>query len=148
MNKTNKVHIKGNGSDLRFSMKGLKAIACGGTHNIPDGECFSAPVKNSVEGVIRYNAPTIYQGIAFDDIELTFEKGKVIKASANNSKSQNTNNEKSKTGATIAPGRSLVPSYTLPIADARALGGALMVRAAWKESGVDRVWPGAPRSGV
>ena len=89
MNKTTKVHIKGNGSDLHFSMKGLKAIACGGTHNIPDGECFSAPVKNSVEGVIRYNAPTIYQGIAFDDIELTFEKGKVVKATANNTKALN-----------------------------------------------------------
>jgi aminopeptidase len=89
MSKTSDVHIKGNGSDLRFSMKGLKAIACGGTHNIPDGECFSAPVKNSVEGIIRYNAPTIYQGIAFDSIELTFKKGKIIKASANNTKALN-----------------------------------------------------------
>ena len=89
MNNTRNVHIKGNGSDLHFSMKGLKAIACGGTHNIPDGECFSAPVKNSVEGIIRYNAPTIYQGIAFDSIELTFEKGRIIKASANNTKALN-----------------------------------------------------------
>ena len=89
MTKTNEVHIGGNGSDLHFSMKGLKAIACGGTHNIPDGECFSAPVKNSVEGVIRYNAPTIYQGIAFDNIELTFEKGKIVKATANNTKAIN-----------------------------------------------------------
>lgn len=84
MSKTNKVEIKGNGTDLSFSLKGLKAIACGGEHNIPDGECFSAPVKESVEGVIRYNAPTIYQGIAFDEIELTFEKGKIVKATANN----------------------------------------------------------------
>ncbi len=89
MTKTEEVHIKGNGTDLRFSMKGLEAIACGGTHNIPDGECFSAPVKNSVEGVIRYNAPTIYQGIAFDNIELTFERGKVVKATANNTKAIN-----------------------------------------------------------
>lgn len=89
MSKTNKVEIKGNGTDLEFSMKGLKAIACGGTHNIPDGECFSAPVKNSVNGVIKYNAPTIYQGISFDDIELTFEKGKIVKASANNTKAIN-----------------------------------------------------------
>ena len=89
MTKTDEVHIKGNGTDLRFSMKGLAAIACGGTHNIPDGECFSAPVKNSVEGIIRYNAPTIYQGIAFDNIELTFEKGKIVKATANNNKAIN-----------------------------------------------------------
>lgn len=89
MSKTDKVAIKGNGTDLEFSMKGLKAIACGGTHNIPDGECFSAPVKNSVNGIIRYNAPTIYQGISFDDIEFTFEKGKIVKATANNSKAIN-----------------------------------------------------------
>ncbi len=89
MSKTKEVHIKGNGTDLRFSMKGLKAIACGGTHNIPDGECFSAPVKTSVEGVIKYNAPTIYQGIAFDDIRLTFEKGKVVEATSNDNKAIN-----------------------------------------------------------
>ena len=89
MSKTKEVHIKGNGTDLKFSMKGLKAIACGGTHNIPDGECFSAPVKNSVEGVINYNAPTIYQGISFDDIQLTFKKGKIVKATANNTKAIN-----------------------------------------------------------
>ena len=89
MSKTNKVLIKGNGTNLEFSMKGLKAIACGGTHNIPDGECFSAPVKNSVNGVIKYNSPTIYQGISFDDIELTFEKGKIVKATANNTKAIN-----------------------------------------------------------
>ncbi len=57
MDKTNKVHIKGPGTDLRFSLKGLKAIACGGAHNIPDGEVFTAPVKDSVEGHITYNTP-------------------------------------------------------------------------------------------
>jgi aminopeptidase len=89
MDKANKVHIKGPGTDLRFSLKGLKAIACGGTHNIPDGEVFSAPVKDSVEGVITYNAPTIYQGIAFDNVRLEFSKGKIIKATANNTKAIN-----------------------------------------------------------
>jgi aminopeptidase len=86
MSKTEEVHIKGNGTDLRFSLKGLKAIACGGKHNIPDGECFSAPVKDSVEGVVQYNAPTIYQGVAFDNVRLEFEKGRVTKATANNNK--------------------------------------------------------------
>ncbi|MCA1962569.1 MAG: aminopeptidase [Prosthecobacter sp.] len=84
MDRTKEVHIKGPGTDLRFSMKGLKAIACGGRHNIPDGEVFSAPVKDSVEGVISYNAPTIYQGIAFDQVRLEFAKGKIVKATANN----------------------------------------------------------------
>jgi aminopeptidase len=83
MDQTNQVHIKGPGTELRFSMKGLKSIACGGRNNIPDGECFTAPVKDSVEGVISYNAPTIYQGIAFDNIRLEFRKGKIVKATAN-----------------------------------------------------------------
>lgn len=84
MDKANKVHLKGPGTDLRFSLKGLKAIPCGGTHNIPDGEVFSAPVKDSVEGHVSYNAPTIYQGIAFDNVRLEFNKGKIVNATANN----------------------------------------------------------------
>ena len=90
MDKANKVHIKGPGTDLRFSLKGIKAIACGGKHNIPDGEVFSAPVKDSVEGIVSYNAPTIYQGVAFDNIRLEFSKGKIIKATANNTEALNT----------------------------------------------------------
>ncbi len=89
MTATDKVHIKGPGTDLKFSIKGIRAIACGGDRNIPDGECFTAPVKNSVEGVISYNAPTIYQGIAFDNIRLEFSKGKVVKATANNTEAIN-----------------------------------------------------------
>jgi aminopeptidase len=84
MDKAKNVHIKGPGTDLRFSLKGLKSIVCGGRHNIPDGEVFSAPVKDSVEGVISYNAPTIYQGIAFDSVKLEFSKGKIVNATANN----------------------------------------------------------------
>ncbi len=84
MDKAKDVHIKGPGTDLRFSLKGLKSIVCGGRHNIPDGEVFSAPVKDSVEGVISYNAPTIYQGIAFDSVKLEFSKGKIVNATANN----------------------------------------------------------------
>ncbi len=84
MDRAKDVHIIGPGTDLRFSLKGLKSIVCGGRHNIPDGEVFSAPVKESVEGVISYNAPTIYQGIAFDQVKLEFSKGKIINATANN----------------------------------------------------------------
>lgn len=84
MDKAKDVHIKGSGTDLRFSLKGLKSIVCGGRHNIPDGEVFSAPVKDSVEGVISYNAPTIYQGIAFDSVKLEFSKGRIVNATANN----------------------------------------------------------------
>jgi aminopeptidase len=68
MEKTDRVEIKGPGTDLRFSMKGIAAIICGGDRNIPDGEVFSCPVKESVEGHVTFNAPTIYQGISFDGI--------------------------------------------------------------------------------
>ncbi len=81
MDKTKEVHI--------FSLKGIKSIVCGGRHNIPDGEVFSAPVRDSVEGVISYNAPTIYQGIAFDHVKLEFSKGKIINATANNTEAIN-----------------------------------------------------------
>ena len=91
MDKTDLVHIKGKGTDLRFSIKGIPAIVCGGNYNIPDGEVFTAPVKDSVEGVVRHNAPTIYQGASFDGIELTFEKGKIVKAAAAGGKTRELN---------------------------------------------------------
>ena len=84
MESTDLVEIKGPGTDLRFSIKNMAAIPCGGTHNIPDGEVFTAPVRNSVQGVIQYNAPTIYHGTAFDNVRFEFKDGKIVKASANN----------------------------------------------------------------
>ena len=89
MNKTDRVEIKGPGTDLRFSIKGLQAIPCGGKHNIPDGEVFTAPVRKSVQGYISYNAPTIYQGTAFDSIRLEFKDGKIVGATSNNTKRLN-----------------------------------------------------------
>ncbi len=89
MEKTDRVEIKGPGTDLRFSIKGIGAVACGGKHNIPDGEVFSCPVKDSVEGEITFNAPTIYQGVSFDGVFLRFEKGRIVEARANNSKRLN-----------------------------------------------------------
>ena len=82
METTDQVHITGPETDLWFSLKGMPAIPCGGTHNIPDGEVFSAPVKDSVEGEIRYNAPSIYQGRAFDQVRFVFKRGKIIAAEA------------------------------------------------------------------
>ncbi len=82
MDRTGRVEITGPGTDLRFSIKDIPAIVCGGNYNIPDGEVFTAPVRNSVEGVITHNAPTIYQGIPFDGIRLEFSKGRVVNADA------------------------------------------------------------------
>lgn len=89
MDETKDVHITGPGTDLRFCIAGIQSEACGGEKNIPDGECFTAPVKESVEGVVSYNASTIYQGIAFDSVRLEFSKGKIIKATANNTEAIN-----------------------------------------------------------
>lgn len=80
MERTDKVQIKGPGTELSFSIKGIGAVCCGGGHNIPDGEVFTAPVKNSVEGTISYNTSTVYQGSEFHNVELRFEKGKVVDA--------------------------------------------------------------------
>ena len=84
MRRTDRVHIKGPGTDLRFSIKGIGAKECGGQYNIPDGEVFSCPVLDSVEGVVRYNAPTVYLGSSFDNIRLVFRKGRIVEATANN----------------------------------------------------------------
>jgi len=89
MEKTDRVEIKGPGTDLRFSIKGIPAVICGGDRNIPDGEVFTAPVKNSVEGHITFNAPTIYQSIAFDGIRLVFRQGKIVEASSNQTEKLN-----------------------------------------------------------
>ena len=78
INKTDKVHITGKDTDLTFSIKGFNGIKCDGEANIPDGEVFTAPVKDSVNGVIHYNTPTLYQGTVFQDIRLTFKDGKIV----------------------------------------------------------------------
>ena len=89
MEKTDRVEIKGPGTDLRFSIKGIPAIICGGDRNIPDGEVFSCPVKDSVEGFVTFNAPTIYQGIGFDGIRLAFKNGKIADATSNQTRKLN-----------------------------------------------------------
>jgi aminopeptidase len=89
MEATDQVQLKGPGTDLRFSIKGIPAIPCGGQYNIPDGEVFTAPVRDSVEGVISYNAPTVYQGVSFDNVKLVFKKGKIVEATSSNTKKLN-----------------------------------------------------------
>ena len=83
MNKTDRVRIVGKGTDLFFSIAGLKAIKCDGKLNIPDGEIYTAPVKDSVNGVIAFNTPSQYHGFTFRDVKLEFSKGKIVKAEAN-----------------------------------------------------------------
>lgn len=82
MRRTDQVRITGPGTDLRFSIKGIGAVPCTGSRNIPDGEVFSCPVRDSVAGEITYNAPTVYQGNSFDRVHFRFEKGKIVEATA------------------------------------------------------------------
>ena len=79
---TDVVEITGPGTDLRFSVKNIPILVSAGNYNIPDGEVFTSPVKDSVEGHITYNAPSIYQGIPFDNVRLEFSQGKIINATA------------------------------------------------------------------
>jgi len=83
MERTDQVRITGPGTDLTFSIKGMPAIPCAGKMNIPDGEIFTAPVIDSVNGVITYNTPAVYQGTTFENIRLTFENGKLVDAKSN-----------------------------------------------------------------
>lgn len=85
MERTDRVHIKGPGdTDLRFSIKGIAAIPCDGKLNIPDGEVFTAPVRDSVNGVMHYNTPTLYRGVTHENIRLTFRDGKIVEATSSN----------------------------------------------------------------
>ncbi len=80
MDAADKVHIKSPGTDLTFSIKGVSCVKCDGERNIPDGEVYTAPVRDSVNGTITYNTPSLYQGTLYTGISLTFENGKIVKA--------------------------------------------------------------------
>ena len=89
MERTDKVHIVGPGTDLTFSIKGMGAIKCAGEMNIPDGEVYSAPIKDSVNGVISYNAESNYRNFTFNNVKLEFKDGKIVNATANNTEKIN-----------------------------------------------------------
>jgi aminopeptidase len=89
MDKTDKVRITGEGTDLTFSIKDIPSVMCFGERNIPDGEVYTAPVKDSVNGTITYNTPTLYRGFSFDNVSLTFENGKIVNATADKTKELN-----------------------------------------------------------
>lgn len=78
------VRLQGTGLDLRFSIKGIGAVMCYGERNIPDGECFTCPIRSSVEGEIQFNTASLYQGTLFENIRFVFEEGKIVEASAGN----------------------------------------------------------------
>ncbi len=85
MERTDKVNIKGKDTDLTFSIKGIPVIKCAGEMNIPDGEIYTAPVKDSINGTLLYTCPSLYEGFTFENVKLTFKDGKIVEATANNS---------------------------------------------------------------
>jgi aminopeptidase len=80
MQACDRVRLTGPGTSLSFSIKGQQAIKCAGELNIPDGEVFTAPVRDSAEGTLRYNTPSLFQGQTHENIAFTFKKGKIVKA--------------------------------------------------------------------
>src|SRR5205823_1123255 len=76
MRRTDRVRITGPGWELNFSIKDIGVVGCWGERNIPDGECYTCPVRDSVNGTIQYNCETLYRGTVFNNIRLDFKNGK------------------------------------------------------------------------
>lgn len=89
INKTDRVRIIAKDTDISFSIKGIGSEKCSGLRNIPDGEVYTAPIRNSVNGVITYNTPSVENGIEFKNVRFEFVNGKIVKASANNTEALN-----------------------------------------------------------
>jgi aminopeptidase len=90
MERTDRVRIVGPGeTDLRFSIRGIPAVPLDGKINVPDGEILTAPVRDSVEGIIHFNCPTLYRGSLHDDVRLEFRGGKVVDARSSDSERLN-----------------------------------------------------------
>ncbi|MGI6007014.1 MAG: aminopeptidase [Ruminococcus sp.] len=89
MNRTDKVRMVGPGTDITFSIKDIPAVPCAGNMNIPDGEVYTAPVKDSVNGKITYNTPSLYNGFTYENVCLEFKDGKIINATANDTQKIN-----------------------------------------------------------
>jgi aminopeptidase len=84
MNRTDKVRLTGKNTDLTFSIKDIPTIKCDGEKNIPDGEIYTAPVRESMNGIISYNTPSEEHGFTFDNIVFEIKDGKIVKATSNN----------------------------------------------------------------
>lgn len=89
MDRTDRVRIKGPGTDLSFSIRGIGSVKCDGHRNIPDGEVYTAPVRESVNGTITYNTPSVHSGFTFENIRFRFENGKIVEAEANDTERLN-----------------------------------------------------------
>jgi aminopeptidase len=82
LNQVEAIEMKTKDTDLRFNCDGRKWINCDGKENFPDGEVFTGPIEDSVEGTIRFSFPAVYGGKEVEDVRLRFEKGKCVEARA------------------------------------------------------------------
>jgi aminopeptidase len=82
MDRTGQVHVTGPGTDLTFTKQGIATVPCAGRSNVPDGEMFTCPVRDSVNGHVQFNCETLYRGVVFSNIRLAFENGKIVEATA------------------------------------------------------------------
>jgi len=78
----NCIELHGPNVDLSLSIKGRSFRNASGQHNLPDGEIYTGPVEDSAKGWVRYTYPAVYQGRIVEGIELTFDEGRVVKATA------------------------------------------------------------------
>jgi aminopeptidase len=89
MEAADRVRIVSPGTELEFSIKGIPVIPCYGDRNIPDGEVFTAPVRDSINGKIRFNTPSRYQGVVYENVEFEFKQGKIVAATSNETEKLN-----------------------------------------------------------
>lgn len=82
LNTKDVIHVISKDTDLTYRVKGRRWINCDGKVNFPDGEVFTGPIEDSVEGHIRFSFPGIYMGKEIEDISLTLKKGRVVGACA------------------------------------------------------------------
>ncbi|CAN0358018.1 unnamed protein product, partial [Ectocarpus sp. 4 AP-2014] len=90
MQATDRVKIIAPGTDLEFSIKDIPVIPCSGERNIPDGEVFTAPVRDSINGTIQFNTPSRYQGVVHTGITFTFKDGQIVEATSSDTARLNT----------------------------------------------------------
>ncbi|MCR8633592.1 aminopeptidase [Paenibacillus radicis (ex Xue et al. 2023)] len=86
MNRTDRVRIISPGTDISFSIKDIGSVKCCGRRNIPDGEVYTAPIRDSINGTITYNTPSVHSGVTFENISFRFENGKIVEATSSDTR--------------------------------------------------------------
>src|SRR6185312_10945706 len=89
LRRTREIRLVSPDTDLTMDKGEINIIPCTGHRNIPDGECFTAPLRDRVNGTIHFNTATVYQGRTFEDVRLTLKDGKVVEATCSDTEGIN-----------------------------------------------------------